>query len=67
MKGIPGGRAGDDKKWGPVISMSAYHLPTDKDELPKLIRSIRPDYICELHQDVEEDFVCYVKGSEPRA
>jgi len=48
------------KEWKPVIVMSAYHAPEDKTELPKLLKSICPDYICELHREAEEDLVCYV-------
>jgi len=49
------------KKWKPVISMSAYHNSNDKEELPKIIKEICSDYVCELHHDREEDFICYVK------
>ena len=49
------------KKWKPVIAMSAYHNPNDKEDLPQIMKEICPDYICELHQDHEEDFICYVK------
>ena len=49
------------RRWKPVITMSAYHATEDKVELPKLLKSICPDYICELHREAEEDLVCYVK------
>jgi FkbM family methyltransferase len=48
------------KKFKPVIAMSAYHNPNDKKDLPEIIKSIREDYICELHKEAEEDFICYV-------
>ena len=48
------------KKWKPVIAMSAYHNPNDKKDLPELLKSICPDYICELHKESEEDLICYV-------
>ncbi len=47
-------------RWKPVIAMSAYHAPGDKTELPAILKSICPEYICELHTEAEEDFVCYV-------
>jgi FkbM family methyltransferase len=31
-------------RWKPVLSFSAYHKPEDKDELPRLVKSIRKDY-----------------------
>ena len=49
------------KKWKPVIAMSAYHNPNDKEDLPRILKEIFPDYICELHMTNEEDFICYVK------
>lgn len=49
------------KKWKPVIAMSAYHNPNDKRDLPRIMKEIYPDYICELHHDHEEDFICYIK------
>ena len=45
------------KAFRPIISMSAYHDPEDKVELPKLLNSIAP-YTCELFHAVEEDLVC---------
>lgn len=48
------------KKWKPIIAMSAYHNPDDKEELPRLLKSICPDYICELRHDSEEDMICRV-------
>lgn len=52
------------KKWKPVVSMSAYHNLNDKEDLPRVIKEICPDYICEFHKDAEEDFVCYIKDSQ---
>lgn len=49
------------KKWKPVVAMSAYHNLNDKEDLPKIMKEICPDYICELHKDREEDFICYIK------
>jgi len=46
------------KKWKPILSFSAYHLPTDKERLPKVVRSIRPDYKIKLNRYAEEDFYC---------
>lgn len=48
------------KKWKPVIAMSAYHNPNDKRDLPELLKSICPDYICELHRESEEDLICHI-------
>ena len=45
------------KRCRPIISMSAYHNPNDKTELPALLNSITP-YRCELHRGSEEDFIC---------
>jgi len=49
------------KKWKPVIAMSAYHNKNDKENLPKLLKNICGDYVCELHISAEEDLICYVK------
>ena len=49
------------QKWKPVIAMSAYHNKNDKENLPKLLKEISSDYVCELHKSAEEDFICYVK------
>lgn len=46
------------KKWRPSIVMSAYHRPEDKDELPKILLGIYPNYKCELRTDNEKDLVC---------
>ena len=49
------------KKYKPVIAMSAYHNPNDKEDLPRMVKEISLDYVCELHKDSEEDLVCYPK------
>lgn len=53
------------KKYKPIIAMSAYHNPEDKQELPKIITNYNKDYICTLHTDCEEDFICAVKKDLP--
>ncbi|MEM3630909.1 MAG: FkbM family methyltransferase [Nitrososphaerota archaeon] len=47
------------KKWKPILSFSAYHLPTDKERLPQIVKSIRPDYKIKLNKFAEEDFYCW--------
>ena len=54
------GAAETIKKYKPVISMSAYHKPEDKTELPILVGSIA-SYDCELRDDCEENFICKPK------
>jgi len=46
------------KRWKPILSFSAYHKPTDKERLPKIVKSIRPDYKITLNKFSEEDFYC---------
>jgi|GEM_PF-1601590 len=46
------------KKWKPILSFSAYHLPTDKERLPKVVLSIRPDYRIKLNKYADENFYC---------
>jgi FkbM family methyltransferase len=48
------------EKYQPVIAMSAYHNPEDKKKLPEILKSICPRYVCELHQEQEEDLICFV-------
>ena len=50
------------KKWKPVIAMSAYHGKDDKKNLPRILKNICKEYVCELHKDAEEDLVCHVKN-----
>ena len=45
------------KKFHPVIACSAYHLPKDKEEIPKLILEIEPNYKYCLEKRSEEDFI----------
>jgi FkbM family methyltransferase len=54
------GAAKTIQKWKPIIAMSAYHNPEDKEELPRLLQSICSDYVCELRHDFEEDLICRV-------
>lgn len=54
------GAAETIKKFKPTIVMSAYHGANDKEELPRILKSICPEYVIELHGTAEEDFVCYV-------
>jgi FkbM family methyltransferase len=51
------GAAQTIKQHKPVIAMSAYHKPEDKEELPRILKSITP-YSVKLHHDCEEDFIC---------
>ena len=54
------------RKNKPVIAMSAYHHPNDENELPKIIHSIEPSYICELHEEYEKDLICYSNSTSNR-
>ena len=42
----------------PTLAFSAYHKPTDKERLPAVVLSIRPDYKIKLLQKGEPDFYC---------
>ena len=55
---ITGGRRTIDT-YKPIIAMSAYHHPKDKEELPKEL----PNYVCTYNFDgtFEEDFLCVPK------
>jgi len=46
------------KKDKPILSFSAYHKPTDKQILPKVVKEIRKDYKIKLLKRAEEDFYC---------
>jgi FkbM family methyltransferase len=48
------------RSFKPTVVMSAYHTAEDKEKLPELLRSICPDYLCELRHDSEEDLICKV-------
>lgn len=50
------------KQFKPVIAMSAYHRENDQVELPKLLKSIEPAYVCKFRNKAEGDLVCYVPG-----
>lgn len=58
---ILNGAAETIKKYKPVIAMAAYHNPTDAEELPALLNSICPGYVCELHHDRDPDLICQCK------
>ena len=45
------------RRFSPVMSMSAYHHPNDKKELPAFIQSIAPDYKYKIYMENEEDIV----------
>lgn len=45
------------KKFSPVISISAYHRPEDKKEIPILIKSINFSYKYKLFKELEDVFV----------
>jgi len=46
------------KRDKPILSFSAYHKPTDKQTLPKIVKELRKDYKIRLLKIVEEDFYC---------
>ena len=51
-------------KFKPVVAMSAYHTPADRELLPKIMRSISKEYQCDFVVDSEEEFICHpVSGS----
>jgi FkbM family methyltransferase len=47
------------KKFKPVIAMSAYHTPADRELLPKMVESISSGYRCDFVIGNEEEFICY--------
>ena len=49
------------KKFHPVIACSAYHLPKDKEEIPKLVLEIESNYQYRLEKRLEEDFIFWYK------
>jgi len=51
------GAAETIKRSKPIMAMSAYHHPEDKEELPKIISNIA-DYNFEIVQEDEEDLIC---------
>jgi FkbM family methyltransferase len=46
------------KAHGPVLSMAAYHKPTDVETLPRTVRSINPAYGIRVNHFSEEDLYC---------
>lgn len=46
------------KTHGPVLSMAAYHKPTDVETLPRTVRSINPAYGIRVNHFSEEDLYC---------
>lgn len=52
------------KRDRPVIAMSAYHHPDDKENLPRVLKEICPEYTCELSKRAEEDLICFVQSHE---
>jgi FkbM family methyltransferase len=59
-KQIIGGAIETIKKFNPTIAVSAYHLKSDKELIPALIKSINPQYHYKLLQRDEEDFIFWV-------
>lgn len=48
------------KTFSPTIACSAYHLASDKTELPKLVLSINPSYRHRIDKKNEEDLIFWV-------
>ena len=46
------------KRHGPVLSMAAYHKPTDVETLPRTVHSINPAYGIRVNHFSEEDLYC---------
>ena len=46
------------KRDKPILSFAAYHKPTDKQTLPKVVKEIRKDYKIKLLKRADEDFYC---------
>jgi hypothetical protein len=46
------------RKFKPTLSFSAYHNPSDKEVLPKIVRDIESKYEITLNSYAEEDFYC---------
>ena len=49
------------KRFSPVIACSAYHFKNDKIEIPKLVKSINPNYHYKLLKRSEEDLIFWNK------
>lgn len=43
------------KKFKPKMAIAAYHLPDDREKIPELVLSIRPDYKFKIVRKGEED------------
>jgi FkbM family methyltransferase len=54
------GAAETIRKYRPVMAMSAYHHPGDKEALPALLKSICPDYLYEFKNSGSEILICHV-------
>jgi FkbM family methyltransferase len=48
------------KNFGPVIAVSAYHFTSDKEEIPRLIRSVNLKYHYEFSKRSEEDLIFWI-------
>ena len=35
----------------------------DKENLPNILKKFDKNYVCELHKDYEEDFICFIRQS----
>ena len=46
------------KKYKPVLSLAAYHRPSDKKTLPETVRGLRADYTITLNTFAEHDLYC---------
>lgn len=44
-------------RWKPIICVSAYHLPSDREELPKVVQGIHPSYSKKLLKRAELDYL----------
>ena len=55
------GAANTIRKFSPVMVMSAYHVPSDKTEIPKYVLSLNPRYQYELHEGDEENFTFWTE------
>jgi FkbM family methyltransferase len=57
------GAAETIKKYRPVIAMSAYHTPADKEILPQIVKTMAPEYRCDYLVENEEEFICYPEAA----
>ncbi|MDT8286971.1 MAG: FkbM family methyltransferase [Elusimicrobiales bacterium] len=46
------------KRHKPALSFASYHRPSDKLDLPAVVRGIRPDYRITLNSHAEDDIFC---------